>query len=68
MGLKFGKNLTKHMNIGLTFIKLISKITMKGFTGKTKNKLVEFKLDLLLPFYLNRYSSGVYNRPRTYIH
>jgi hypothetical protein len=31
-------------------------------TGK-KKKLAEFTLDLLLCFYLTRYSSGVYNRP-----
>jgi hypothetical protein len=50
---------------------------MKGFTGKTqkiwrslhvpitgkKKKLAEFTFDLLLPFYLNRYSGGVYNYP-----
>jgi hypothetical protein len=28
-----------------------------------KKKLVEFTLELLLPFYLNRYSGGIYNRP-----
>jgi hypothetical protein len=31
-------------------------------TGK-KKRLEEFTLQLLLSFYLNRYSSGVYNRP-----
>jgi hypothetical protein len=31
-------------------------------TGK-KKKLAELTLDLLLSFYFNRYSSGVYNRP-----
>jgi hypothetical protein len=31
-------------------------------TGK-KKKLVEFTLDLLLAFYLNRCFGGVYNRP-----
>jgi hypothetical protein len=36
---------------------------MKGFTDKTQKKLTKFTLDLLLPFYLNRYSGGVYNRP-----
>jgi hypothetical protein len=51
------------MNIWLTFIKLISQMTMKGFTGKTqKKKLAAFTLDLLSSFYLNRYFSGVYNR------
>jgi hypothetical protein len=35
---------------------------MKGFTGKTQKKLSEFTLDLLLTFYLNRYSGGVYYR------
>jgi hypothetical protein len=36
-------------------------------TGK-KKKLAEFTLHLLLSFYLNQYSSGVYNRPyRIYI-
>jgi hypothetical protein len=27
-----------------------------------KKKLAKFTLDLLLPFYLNRYFGGVYNR------
>jgi hypothetical protein len=36
---------------------------MKGLTGKPQKKLAEFTLDLLLPFYLNRYSGGVNNRP-----
>jgi hypothetical protein len=40
-------------------------MTMKGFTGKIqkKKKLAEFTLDLLLSFYRNRYSGGVYNHP-----
>jgi hypothetical protein len=51
---------------------------MKGFTSKTQKNLAEFTytyklqvrkrngrftLDLLLPFYLNRYSGEVYNHP-----